>query len=363
MLEWQGCFESKHIGESSMVNCTECAEWQDVPWQARKRALVDCCWFVAIIDDDGTRWCPLTDGGSPFWDESREGSSVIDFVLSVFYSDWIFARSISFPPSFIIFRTTASLRDALIACHLFLFTYINFLQNKKNNPRSGNEDLPWTFEHEIQKEGDQSQKKKKSQQTKIMKIHKNRRNRASGESKERGGGEREERSGVFHFVHCRGTQFRSLLWVLFFRWPTASRRGVYAPRQTVARWRSCTDTLLRSVSDATSGAIYCLTACSSRTRCLFTAVERSTDPFSSFLRLAEGGTITIASDNERARSKFPFSARSYKSSAARSVSIRGFHWQGRFLRMICRRGGVRAASWWWWTVYGPIVTTFLCQGV
>lgn len=78
-------------------------------------------------------------------------------------------------------------------------------------------------------------KKKKSQQTKIMKIHKNRRNGASGESKERGGGEREERSGVFHFVHCRGTQFRSLLWVLFFRWPTASRRGVYAPRQTVAR--------------------------------------------------------------------------------------------------------------------------------
>lgn len=159
MLEWQGCFESKHIGESSMVNCTECAEWQDVPWQARKRALVDCCWFVAIIDDDGTRWCPLTDGGSPFSDES-EGSSVIDFVLSVFYSDWIFARSISFPPSFIIFRTTASLRDALIACHLFLFTYINFLQNKKNNPRSGNEDLPWTFEHQIQKEGDQSQKKR-----------------------------------------------------------------------------------------------------------------------------------------------------------------------------------------------------------
>lgn len=83
------------------------------------------------------------------------------------------------------------------------------------------------------------------------------------------------------------------------------RAAVYTT-DSRARWRSCTDTLLRSVSDATSGAIYCLTACSSRTercRCLFTAVERSTDPFFSFLRLAEGGTITIASDNERASSK------------------------------------------------------------
>ena len=33
-----------------------------------------------------------------------------------------------------------------------------------------------------------------------------------------------------------------------------------------------------------------------------------------------------------------FCGRSYKSSAARSVSIRGFHWQSRFLRMICRQG-------------------------
>lgn len=44
----------------------------------------------------------------------------------------------------------------------------------------------------------------------------------------RGGGRRV----VFHFVHCRGTQFRSLLWLLFFRSPTALARGVYVPRRT-----------------------------------------------------------------------------------------------------------------------------------
>lgn len=37
-----------------------------------------------------------------------------------------------------------------------------------------------------------------------MKIHKNRRNRASGESKERGGGEREERKRRFSFRPLSG---------------------------------------------------------------------------------------------------------------------------------------------------------------
>lgn len=52
---------------------------------------------------------------------------------------------------------------------------------------------------------------------------------------------------VFHFVHWRGTQFRSLLWLLFFHWPTASP-AVYTRHDRQSQWRSRTDTLLRFVS-------------------------------------------------------------------------------------------------------------------
>lgn len=130
------------------------------------------------------------------------------------------------------------------------------------------------------------------------------------------------------------------------------RATVYTRRDRQSQWRSCTDTLLRSVSDATSGAIYCLTACSSRTGVYLLPWNDRRIPFSPFS--AEGGTITIASDNESAleiRSGFYSLSRSFFSSLSfslfadrinhPSVSIRGtrgFHWQGRFLRMICRQG-------------------------
>lgn len=96
-----GLFQKQtHSGESWMVNCTECAKWQHV---RSKRALVDCCWFVEIIDDDGTRWCPLTDGGSVL-DES-ERTSVIDFVLSAI--EFLHPRLVLHQVS--LFLTTASL--------------------------------------------------------------------------------------------------------------------------------------------------------------------------------------------------------------------------------------------------------------
>lgn len=67
-------------------------------------------------------------------------------------------------------------------------------------------------------------------------------------------------------------------------------------------------------------------------------------PFSASPR--EGQSRSRAITSAQARNPtlsltLSFCSRSYKSSAARSVSIRGtrgFHWQGRFLRMICRQG-------------------------
>lgn len=144
------------------------------------------------------------------------------------------------------------------------------------------------------------------------------------------------------------------------------RATVYTRRDRQSQWRSCTDTLLRSVSDATSGAIYCLTACSSRTGVYLLPWNDRRIPFSPFS--AEGGTITIASDNERAleiRSGFyslslalscslPF-CRSYKSSIGFDPRHSRFSLAGPIFEndLSPRIGG--CASW-WWTVYGPIVT-------
>lgn len=68
----------------------------------------------------------------------------------------------------------------------------------------------------------------------------------------------------FSFCPLFATQFRSLLWLLFFRFSTASPRGVYVPRQTtvltfVHRY------VIAFRCGATSGAIYCPMLLLSRT--------------------------------------------------------------------------------------------------
>lgn len=106
-------------------------------------------------------------------------------------------------------------------------------------------------------------------------------------------------SGVFHFVHCQGTQFRSLLWLLFFRWPTASP-AVYT-RQTVAAVTPVHRYVIAFRSDATSGAIYCLTApfLPQHPPPVFIYCRGTIDGSLFLHRDSVAWTITIASDNER----------------------------------------------------------------
>lgn len=160
---------------------------------------------------------------------------------------------------------------------------------------------------------------------------------------------REERSAVFHFVHCRGTQFRSLLWVLFL-----SVADSFAPRCI----RAATD----SRSDVRAPIRYCVPLAMQQAA-QYTAWQRvPPEPVFIYCRGTIDGSLFLLSPSREAqsRSRAITSARS-KSGADFTLSLslslalslfadrinhpsvsirgtRGFHWQGRFLRMICRQG-------------------------
>lgn len=180
---------------------------------------------------------------------------------------------------------------------------------------------------------------------------------------------REERSAVFHFVHCRGTQFRSLLWVLFL-----SVADSFAPRCI----RAATD----SRSDVRAPIRYCVPLAMQQAA-QYTAWQRvPPEPVFIYCRGTIDGSLFLLSPPREAQSRsraitsarsksgadftlslslflflplFLSFCRSYKSSIGFDPRHSRFSLAGPIFEndLSPRIGG--CASW-WWTVYGPIVT-------